>query len=142
MPDDPISRLTNMMSSGRIGRREFMRGAVSAGLTVTVAGSLADRAFAATPKRGGHLNVGHAHGSTSDSLDPAHFENGFQTAMTFGYNGYLTKVDADGTVQPELAETWESTPDAAQWTFKIREAEFHNGRTVTAQDVVTSLNHH
>lgn len=142
MPDKPISRLTNMLSSGRIDRREFMRGAVSAGLTVTAAGALAERAFAATPKRGGHLNVGHAHGSTSDSTDPGHFENGFQTAMTFGYNGYLTKVDADGTVQPDLAESWDSTPDAAQWTFKIREAEFHNGRTVTAQDVVTSLNHH
>lgn len=142
MPDKPISRLTTMLSTGRIDRRTFMSGALSAGLTVTMATSLAERAQAATPKHGGHLNVGHGHGSTSDSTDPGHFENGFQTAMTYGYNGYLTKVDANGTVQPDLAESWESTPDAAQWTFKIREAEFHNGRTVTAHDVVTSLNHH
>lgn len=142
MPDKPISTLTDMLSSGRIDRREFMRGAVSFGLTVAAASTLAERAAAATPKRGGHLTVGHAHGSTSDVLDPGHFENGFQTAMTYGCNGYLTKVDADGTVQPDLAETWESTPDAAQWTFTIRDAEFHNGRTVTAQDVVSSLNHH
>jgi len=142
MPDHSIPKLKELFSSGRIGRRQFMSGAIYSGLTVTLASAVADRVQAATPRRGGHLNVGHAHGATSDSRDPGHFENGFQNAMTFGYNGYLTKVGLDGTVQPDLAESWESTPDATQWTFRIREAEFHNGRTVTAQDVVTSLNHH
>ena len=44
---------------------------------------------------------------------------------------------------PELAESWDSTPDAKKWTFKLRKGiEFHNGKTMTAEDVVFSINHH
>jgi oligopeptide transport system substrate-binding protein len=42
-------------------------------------------------------------------------------------------------VTPELAESWEISPDGTVYTFHLRpNARFHNGRPVTAQDVVYS----
>ena len=37
---------------------------------------------------------------------------------------------------------WVRAPDAAEWTFKLRKAQFHDGSPVTAADVLASLNHH
>ena len=140
---DYIDDLGCQLKAGTIDRRGFMKGALATGMTVAAATALADKAEAATPKKGGKIVMGIGHGSTTDSKDPGLFENDFTISLTHGYNGYLTQVAADGSLEPSVAESWESTPDAATWTFKIREGvEFHNGKTVTAEDVVASLNHH
>jgi oligopeptide transport system substrate-binding protein len=40
---------------------------------------------------------------------------------------------------PDLAERWEVSPDGTVYTFYLRQnAKFHDGRPVTAQDVVYS----
>ncbi|MCJ7815789.1 MAG: ABC transporter substrate-binding protein, partial [Xanthomonadales bacterium] len=55
----------------------------------------------------------------------------------------LVEVDYQGKPTPELAESFESTPDAAQWIFKLRKGvEFHNGKTLDADDVVDTINYH
>jgi ABC-type transport system substrate-binding protein len=42
-----------------------------------------------------------------------------------------------------VAESWDASDDAVQWTFKIRQGvEFHNGKTLDAADVAASINHH
>lgn len=52
----------------------------------------------------------------------------------------LTKLDDSLTPRPAIASSWESS-DAQHWTFHIRQdAYFHNGRQVTADDVVYSWN--
>lgn len=45
------------------------------------------------------------------------------------------------TIEPDLAESWESSPDKLVWTFKLRQGvQFqHNYGEVTAEDVVFSL---
>src|SRR5262249_46565636 len=46
-------------------------------------------------------------------------------------------------VRPVLATSWEAKPGAAQWVIKLRQGvTFHNGKTMTADDVVYSLNLH
>lgn len=51
----------------------------------------------------------------------------------------LVSLDPRLNITPDLAETWEVSGDGTIYTFKIREnAKFHNGRDVTAQDVVFS----
>lgn len=51
----------------------------------------------------------------------------------------LVQLDQNLTIRPDLAETWEVSGNGTIYTFKIREnAKFHNGRDVTAQDVVFS----
>ena len=40
---------------------------------------------------------------------------------------------------PALAESWEASPDATEWTFTLREGvTFHNGATFEANDVVAT----
>jgi len=47
----------------------------------------------------------------------------------------LTSLTADLAVQPDLAESWTVSPDGKTFTFKLRQAKFHNGDPVTAADV-------
>ncbi len=48
----------------------------------------------------------------------------------------LSDIRADGSVGPQLAESWDS-PDAVNWTFKLRtNAKFTDGKPVTVDDVL------
>ncbi|RPI90613.1 MAG: hypothetical protein EHM40_17905, partial [Chloroflexi bacterium] len=51
----------------------------------------------------------------------------------------LVSFDPALNLTPDLAESWEVSPDGTIYTFHLREnAKFHDGRPVTAQDVVYS----
>ena len=51
------------------------------------------------------------------------------------FNG-LTRMRADLTVVPDLAESWKYSDDLKQWTFHLRRGvKFHNGREIVADDV-------
>ncbi len=127
---------------GRISRRQFLGGASAAAAALAVP-SLVPMPVEAAPKKGGTLRMGKGHGQSTDTLDPGTHSNGFTTGMAFAYHGRLTEVAADSSLQPELAENWESTADAATWTFKLREGvTFHSGKPLDAEDVIASLNHH
>jgi peptide/nickel transport system substrate-binding protein len=55
----------------------------------------------------------------------------------------LVEIDHNSQPIPELAESWESSSDAKEWVVKIRKGvEFHNGKTLDADDVIFSINHH
>jgi peptide/nickel transport system substrate-binding protein len=138
-----FGRLKRLYQLGRINRRDFMQGALALGATVAAASSMASSLAAATPKRGGHLRVAYGHGATSDSLDPATYENDFMIALGLTIDNHLTQIDHRNELVPELAESWEASADAKQWTFKLRPGvEFHNGKTMDAADVIASINHH
>jgi peptide/nickel transport system substrate-binding protein len=138
-------QLQRLLSQGWSARREFVKRMTALGFVASVpAGMFASMPAQGAPKKGGTLRVGLGHGSTTDSLDPASWENAF-TQFTFGYgsNNHLTEILPDGGLGPELAESWEASPDAKVWTFKLRKGvEFHNGKTLEASDVIASLNHH
>ena len=58
------------------------------------------------------------------------------------YNIYetLTKINADGSVSPLLAESWEVSPDLKTYTFRLRKgATFHNGEPLNAAAVKFSF---
>ncbi len=59
-----------------------------------------------------------------------------------GYMIYdtLFGTDENGKVKPQMVESWTESPDKRLWTFKLRKGlEFHDGKPVTSEDVVTSL---
>ena len=141
--DTQLESLSTAARTGSLSRREFMirAGALGAG-GVMASSLLSQAALAATPKKGGRFRVGMAHGSTTDSLDPATFENGYMSVLNVTWNNHLAEVTTEG-LTPELAESWEASADASTWRFKIRKGvEFHNGKTLDANDVVASINHH
>ncbi|MEM8703941.1 MAG: ABC transporter substrate-binding protein, partial [Pseudomonadota bacterium] len=140
---DYLRTMEQQLMARSIDRRHFMRGVLATGLTVAAASAWADRVQAATPKKGGSLTAGLGHGATSETLDPGLLAAGFLIPLGLAMNGYLTEIDPSNEVQPSLAESWEVSPDASVWRFKLRKgAEFHNGKTVTPEDVVASINHH
>src|SRR6056300_758220 len=127
---------------GQIDRRQFITSVIAAGLAVPAALGLASSVEAATPTRGGLFKIGRRHGSTTDSLDPATYENGYMQNLCYSYGNHLTEVGADGKLRGELAETYESS-DAQTWVFNLRKGvEFHNGKTLDADDVIATFNHH
>ena len=59
-----------------------------------------------------------------------------------GYMIYdtLFGTDENGKVKPQMVESWSESPDKRLWTFKLRKGlEFHDGKPVTSEDVVASL---
>ncbi|WKZ39911.1 MAG: peptide ABC transporter substrate-binding protein [Anaerolineales bacterium] len=68
----------------------------------------------------------------------------YDPATTYGagnklvFSG-LVSLDPHLNLTPDLAETWDVSDDGMMYTFHLREnAKFHDGRQVTAQDVVYS----
>lgn len=125
-------------------RRTVLSGLAGAGLAAGTPGLLGmGQALAATPQRGGHYRVGIHEGNTTDSLDPLKTNGVCMIQLNHTIRNYLTEIAADNTVIPELAESWDVSDDATTWVFDIRQGvEFHNGKMLTARDVVDSLNYH
>ncbi len=139
-----LNYYAKLLELGKINRREFIGRALALGATTALATSMAGKALkAATPKKGGKLRVGIGAGATTDTLDPATFLQSYTQFVGYGLRNHLTEVSNTGELVPELAEGWEATEDAATWVFKLRKGiEFHNGKTLDADDVVASINHH
>ena len=69
------------------------------------------------------------------SFDPATTLSGGDKRVFSG----LVSFDPSLKLTPDLAERWEISPDGTVYTFYLRQnAKFHDGRPVTAQDVVYS----
>jgi peptide/nickel transport system substrate-binding protein len=138
-----LKELELLLNLGKITRREFIAKASALGLTVALSPALfSAKARAAAPKKGGLLKLG-CQGATTDSLDPATMNDTIPISMNWSLRNCLVEVDYKGEAIPELAESWESTPDAAKWTFTLRKGvEFHNGKPLEVKDVMHSIQHH
>jgi peptide/nickel transport system substrate-binding protein len=140
-----LEYFSNQLTLGKITRREFMGRAAALGVTTALATSLAGKAArAATPKKGGRLRQAITGGGSGDSLDPAQILDSYMIQVSFGMlRNNLTEIAQDNSLIGELAESWDASDDATQWTFKLRQGvEFHNGKSLDANDVVASFNHH
>jgi peptide/nickel transport system substrate-binding protein len=95
---------------------------------------------AAKPKRGGTFRWGAQDSSTLDSVDPLQAGSETSSAMCQMVYDTLTQVaNTSITPVPFLAEEFSAAHDLSYWTFRLREAEFHDGKPVTADDVIFSL---
>lgn len=139
-----LKKLEERYRGGQINRRQFMNRVSALGLAAMISPSLLQgKAGAATPKKGGLFTQALTGGSTTDSLDPGTLTSNWNQNINFQVRNNLVEIDHNFNPIPELAESWEASPDARVWTFKIRKGvEFHNGKTLDAQDVAYSINHH
>ena len=134
----------HLLAHGKISRRDFLARLSTLGIITALSHSIFTApAHANKPHKGGRLRIGLGGGSTTDSLDPATITDAMAYNINWQIRNCLTEVDNKGNLIPELAESWESSTDAKLWAFKLRrDVEFHNGKTLEADDVVFSLNHH
>jgi peptide/nickel transport system substrate-binding protein len=138
-----IDKMKSLVSAGKMGRRDFIQLSVAAGLTVAAGNSLFSATARATPKKGGHLKSAVGHGSTTDSLDPGTWENSHVGDLGYIPYDYLVEIDTKNSPAPGLAESWEASAEVDRWVFKLRKGvEFHDGKSLDAEDVVASINHH
>ena len=75
-----------------------------------------------------------------DSLDPHKTVKAGTREVMFNVFEGLMKPTPDGDLTPAIAESYEVSEDRMTYTFHLREGvQFHNGKTVTAEDVVYSI---
>ena len=139
-----LAQLSQLVARGGMPRRDFLGRAAALGLTASAANALlASAAHAAGPRRGGMLRIGLQGGSASDSLDPALASSAMTSHVGRSWGEQLVRQTPAGTLAPLLATEWYSSPDAKAWVFKIRKGvQFHNGKTLTPDDVVATMERH
>jgi glutathione transport system substrate-binding protein len=88
---------------------------------------------AAGEKSGGSLTFGLAAEPTT--MDP-YIQNGTHgRTVKFAIFRGLYNYNEKGELEAELAESYTTNDELTQYTFKLRDAKFHNGDPVTAEDV-------
>ncbi len=103
-----------------------------------LSGALLSTAAAKDPQLGGIYRAPLRLSPTS--LDPARTESIYAVEVIQQLFDGLVEYDADLQIRPALAEGWRVSLDGRIYTFRLREgARFHNGRAVTAADVVYSV---
>lgn len=130
-------------SNSHPNRRSILTGAAATGLAAALPASL-PRPARAAPSRGGTFRVGIHDGSSTDTWDPATTESILMSHASNVARAYLTEITNTDELGPDLATAWEATKDdATEWRFELaKNAHFHDGRPVTAADVIASINYH
>jgi peptide/nickel transport system substrate-binding protein len=122
------------------GRRRGGAGRIAGGMRQLLLELVVDRGASGTPKKGGNFRLAVTGGGAKDIMDgqtiitkpdQARLMTAFETLLVFDTNYQL---------QNHLAqEVTQNKPD--QWTIVLKKGiEFQNGKTLTADDVVYSLN--
>ena len=79
-------------------------------------------------------------GHDPQTLDPARIGDIYGLTVTQHLFDGLVQFDQTLMVSPALADFWSASRDGLTWTFSLRRGvRFHNGRELTADDVVYSF---
>ena len=130
-----------VIGAGVIGAGSLLGcgGGSSTGSTST-AGTKAT-ATNANAKPGGTLRIAVV-GSSTDSIDAHIGSAGGAASVSYSQQLYEGLMQLDHNYQPQLALAEELTPapDAQSWTARLRDGlTFHDGKPVTADDVIFSI---
>jgi oligopeptide transport system substrate-binding protein len=81
-------------------------------------------------------------GTEPDSLNLAKVSDTYSATIGAQIFEGLTTVEVENgreVVKPAIAESWETSEDMLTWTFKLREAKWSDGKSVSAQDFVYGI---
>lgn len=130
-----------MRSSAAAGRR---RGALRSALLVVAA--VAALLVAGPPARAAGRTPADPTtyrrplGNEPATLDPARINDIYSLPVTQQIFDGLVSFDQTLAITPALAQFWKASRDGLTWTFSLRRGvRFHDGREVTADDVVFSF---
>ena len=135
-----------------LSRRHFIQGVAATGVGAGLLGLAAcggdDTATEETTEetvaevqQGGTLRVGGGKVANAPTPFTTNDQGSLQILCCVGE--YLIWNNDKGELEPRIAESWESTDGGTTWTIKIRQGvTFHDGSTMTADDVVYSIASH
>jgi peptide/nickel transport system substrate-binding protein len=144
MKDEYLKKQARWLSEGQIDRRQFIKAAIAAGLAVPSALTLATNVLAATPKKGGKLRYGFV-------LWFDHGLAGCGNLRKWHVAGYRLCARQPSDRSRTMTAPWSRNLQKAlnrqterkTWVFNLRKGvEFHNGKTLTADDVIATFNYH
>lgn len=82
----------------------------------------------------------HLLGSDPPTLDPALATDATSASYIVEIFSGLVTIDRDLKIVPDIAKSWDISPDGTVYTFNLRDdVVFHNGRPVTAEDFKFSI---
>jgi peptide/nickel transport system substrate-binding protein len=92
------------------------------------------------PVRGGVLRVGAIGGGAGDTLDPHVVISALDVIRTLVFHESLAEYTPERTIELTLAESITPSDDGMSWTIRLKKGlVFHDGRPITADDVIFSL---
>lgn len=133
--DSPrTARRTVLAAGGGAATALILAGCASGG----PAASSGTQAGDGKPRRGGKLRAAFAGGGASETLDP-HLTNLFVDASRAkALFDKLADAGDDMAAVPRLAESWKPNAKLDTWRVTLRDARWHDGKPVTARDVLHS----
>ena len=139
------NNLIDEWHAGMLDRSELFRRGAMFGLSASVIGGLLGASPAAAArlgrsavKAGGTLRVAILAPTKPPEPSQVADEGGLAVISIVGE--FLTFSDPQLNLRPWLATSWKPNADATVWTFQIRKGvKFHNGQTLTADDVVKTF---
>jgi peptide/nickel transport system substrate-binding protein len=138
------NHLIDGLLAGRVDRRDFLRHGALLGLSLPFLGSVAATVgLTAAPRKahaqpGGTIRV--AQNVPAGAIDPMTIADGGGITVLCQVAETLVLSGGDLVAHPVLAESWSPNQDGSVWTFKLRQnVKFHNGKTMTADDVVATF---
>lgn len=139
-----LDYFSRSVAKGLMERREFLKRAAALGVGAIAAnGMVATAVKAQGPVRGGHFKAGYSGGESTNTLDPATMLSNAPIGFSFLFGETLVRENPDNQLDFRIAESAEPSPDAKKWVFRIRKGiEFHNGKSVTPEDVAETINRH
>ncbi len=141
---DVANHVIDEFAAGRMSRRDFIRRGSVVGISlpllgavVSACGSTGSSSSPSTSagKAGATIKVGIV--TPTAAINPLTVADQGGLDMLAQTGEYLCLSTQTLVLKPVLAESWSANSTADVWTFKIRQGvKFHNGKALTADDVV------
>jgi peptide/nickel transport system substrate-binding protein len=142
---DIANHVIDEFAAGRMSRRDFIRRGSVIGISVPLLGAIvsacgsSSSSPSSTPssagKGGATIKVGIV--TPTAAINPLTVADQGGLDMLAQTGEYLCLSTQTLALKPVLAESWSANSTADVWTFKIRQGvKFHNGKALTADDVV------